>query len=180
MPAALRTPRARWIAEAARMLGESGVDAVRVESVAASLGVTKGGFYTHFSGRDELLDAVLDDWERRSVDDVRERVQALDADAARNIRVAGGLTFAEDLLPVDLAVRNWARSDAAVRERLLRVDGARMDYLREQFSTFVDDPDEVEARSILAFTFAIGRHFLAVRPEDSPAAFDRAGERILR
>lgn len=180
MPAALRTSRDRWIAEAARMLGDHGVDAVRVESVAASLGVTKGGFYTQFRGRDDLLEAVLDDWERRSVDDVREQVRALDADAARNIRVAGGLTFAEDLLPVDLAVRNWARSDAAVRERLLRVDGARMEYLREQFGTLVDDPDEVEARSILAFTFAIGRHFLAVRPEDSPAAFARAGERILR
>ncbi|MFE6734413.1 TetR/AcrR family transcriptional regulator [Microbacterium sp. NPDC057650] len=180
MPAALRTPRDRWVAEAARVLGDSGVEAVRVESIAASLGVTKGGFYTHFRAREELLEAVLDDWERRSVDDVRERVQALDADAAKNIRVAGGLTFADDLLPVDLAVRNWARSDAAVQERLLRVDGARLDYLREQFGTFVDDPDEVEARSILAFTFAIGRHFLAVRPEDSPAAFARAGAHILR
>ncbi|UJP08717.1 hypothetical protein L2X99_09285 [Microbacterium sp. KUDC0406] len=67
-----------------------------------------------------------------------------------------------------------------MRERLLRVDGARMDYLREQFGTCIEEPDEVEARSILAFIFAIGRHFLAVRPKDSPAAFARAGERILR
>ncbi len=45
--------------------------------------------------------------------------------------------------------------------RLRRVDNKRMDYLRALFSTFLTDPDEVEARSILAFTLVIGQHFMA-------------------
>ncbi|WP_246083372.1 hypothetical protein [Nonomuraea diastatica] len=37
------------------------------------------------------------------------------------------LTFSEDrLLPIDLAVRDWARRDEAVAERLRRVDNRRM------------------------------------------------------
>lgn len=36
-----------------------------------------------------------------------------------------------------------------------------MDLLRETIGSFCADPDEVEARSLLAFCAAIGAHFLA-------------------
>ena len=65
------------------------------------------------------------------------------------------------LLPIDLAVRDWARRDESVAERLRRVDNRRMDYARELFGTICADPDEAEARSLLAFCLAIGNHFLA-------------------
>jgi hypothetical protein len=58
-------------------------------------------------------------------------------------------------------VRDWARRDEAVAERLRRVDNRRMDYLRELFSTFCSDPDEVESRSMLAFCLLVGNYFLA-------------------
>jgi len=74
---------------------------------------------------------------------------------------AGALTFSAELLPIDLAVRDWSRRDRSVAERLRRVDNRRMDYLRSLFATFVTDPDDVEARSTLAFTFIIGNHFMA-------------------
>ena len=36
-----------------------------------------------------------------------------------------------------------------------------MAYLRTLFGTFCADPAEVEARSVLAFSLAIGNHFMA-------------------
>lgn len=39
----LRTPREKWIEEGLRTLAMQGVDAVRVEVSAKSLGVTRGG-----------------------------------------------------------------------------------------------------------------------------------------
>jgi hypothetical protein len=54
-----------------------------------------------------------------------------------------------------------ARCDATVAERLRRVDNRRMQLLRDAISTFCSDPDEVEARCLLAFCMAIGSHFLA-------------------
>jgi hypothetical protein len=36
-----------------------------------------------------------------------------------------------------------------------------MAYLRELFAEICGDEDEVEARSTLAFSLAIGRHFMA-------------------
>lgn len=159
---ALRTPRERWVEEGLRALGEGGIDAVRVEVLAKVLGVTKGGFYGHFADRAELLAAMLDAWERESVDDVLERIELEGGDALDKMRLAGRLTFSGDRLrPIDQAVREWARRDPDVAERLRRVDNRRMQLARDAISTFCSDPDEVEARSLLAFCMAIGSHLLA-------------------
>jgi AcrR family transcriptional regulator len=158
----MRTPRDRWVEEGLRALAAAGPDAVRVEALAKSLGVTKGGFYGFFADRDALLDAMLDTWERESIDDVQQRLDRDGGDPKRKIKLAGVLTFSNDrLLPIDLAVRSWARHDESVARRLRRVDDQRMALLREMIGTFCSDPAEVEARSLLAFCLAIGEHFLA-------------------
>ena len=157
-----RTPRDRWIEEGLRVLAAGGPDAVRVEVLAKNLGVTKGGFYGSFADRDALLAAMLDTWERESTDEVLDRVEREGGDPRTKIKRAGMLTFSSDrLLPIDLAVRDWARRDKAVAQRLRRVDNRRMALLREMIGTFCPDSDEVEARSLLAFCVAIGEHFLA-------------------
>ncbi|MBB4966126.1 TetR/AcrR family transcriptional regulator [Saccharothrix violaceirubra] len=176
LPPTPRTPRERWLDAGLEALVEGGPDAVRVETLATALGVTKGGFYGYFAGRPALLDELLDEWERRCTDDVLARVEAEGGDARDRLRRAGGLTSSEDLHRLDLAVRQWARRDEAVAARLRRIDAVRLDFLRRMFATFVADPDEVEARSTLMFTLAIGRHFLAADAE----AVRRAGEHLLR
>lgn len=148
------------------MLAADGVDAVRVEVLAKRIGVTKGGFYGYFADRDALLLALLDTWESEAVDQVLEQVEHLGQDPKTKARLAGLLTFSSNrLLPIDLAIRAWARRDDAVAERLRRVDNRRMALLRETIGEFCDDPDEVEARSLLAFCAVIGGHFLAADHE---------------
>ena len=162
MAAVTRTPRDAWVEAGLRALADGGPDAVRIEALAKSLGVTKGGFYGFFADRDALLAAMLDTWERESTDEVLTQVEREGGDPKTRIARAGVLTFSGDrLLPIDLAVRDWARRDEAVAERLRRVDNRRMGLLREMIGTFCADPDEVEARSLLAFCVAIGGHFLA-------------------
>lgn len=177
-----RTTRTRWIEAGLAALARGGPDAVRVEVLAAELGVTKGGFYGHFGGRPALLTEMLDEWERRSTTEVIAQVDAEGGDAVEKIRRAGQLTFTEDLHRIELAVRTWARYDESVAQRLRRIDNQRMDFLRRMFRTFVDDPDEVEARSTLMFALAIGRHFIVA---DHPGYSTRdvvqlAGEHVLR
>ena len=156
-----RTPRSTWIEEGLRALAAGGPDAVRIEPLAQALGVTRGGFYWHFDDRRALLEEMLDTWERASTDEVVERVERKGGDARTKLRRAGALTFSDWLLPIDLAVRDWSRREPAVAERLRRVDNRRMDYLRSLFGAFCPDQDEVEARSMLAFSLLIGNHFMA-------------------
>lgn len=161
MPAPVRTPRGSWVAAGLTALAAGGPGAVRIESLAQAIGVTKGGFYGHFADRNELLAEMLDTWERRSTDEVIERVEREGGDPMSKARRAGALTFADELRQIDLAVRDWSRRDRAVAARLRRVDNRRMDYLRTQLRTFCTDEDELEARCMIAFALAVGTHFIA-------------------
>jgi AcrR family transcriptional regulator len=160
--AATRTPRSRWIEEGLRALAAGGPDAVRIEALAQTIGVTKGGFYWHFDDRRALLDEVLDTWERSSVDEVIESVEGGGGDAIAKLRRLSALAGATyDALRIDLAVRDWARRDDDVDARLRRVDNRRMDYLRSLFGALSDDEDDVEARCLLVMALWIGSHFIA-------------------
>ncbi|HEX2402714.1 MAG TPA: helix-turn-helix domain-containing protein [Mycobacterium sp.] len=181
MVAQTRTPQSTWIEAGLQALASGGPDAVRVDLLAKALGVTRGGFYWHFGSREAFLDALLDAWEHRSTDEVLERVEGHGGDARDKVRMAGMLTFSKELLPIDLAVRDWARRDRAVAKRLRRVDNRRMEYLRILIGTFVDDPDDVEARGMLAFSLAIGTHFIAADHDGRSRrqVLERATQRLL-
>jgi AcrR family transcriptional regulator len=157
-----RTPRASWIDEGLQALGVGGPDAVRVEKLAQALGVTKGGFYWHFDDRGSLLEEMLDTWELAGVDAVIERIEAEGGDARAKLRRLFAIaSSSDDLLKIELAIRDWARRDKAVAKRLRRVDNRRMDYMRSLFGAICRDEDEVEARCMLAFSLWIGDHFIA-------------------
>jgi AcrR family transcriptional regulator len=162
MPAPTRTPRATWIEEGLRALGVGGPDAVRVEKLAQTLGVTKGGFYWHFEDRPALLEEMLAAWERLVVDEVIVRVESEGGDARARLRRLSALAGSSpDLMRIELAVRDWARRDEGVARRLKRVDNRRMGYMRSLFGEFCADEDEVEARCMVAFSIFIGNHFIA-------------------
>lgn len=157
-----RTPRQSWIDEGLRVLAEGGPDAVRVEALAKNLGVTKGGFYGFFADRAALLEAMLDDWERRSVADVVARVRSEGGTAGSQAVQARDLTFSEELLPIDLAIREWARRDDAIAARVQSVDQGRLDLLRSTIGATSSDPVEIEARATVAMLTTIGSHFATV------------------
>jgi AcrR family transcriptional regulator len=159
-----RTPRTSWIEEGLRALGVGGPDAVRIETLAQALGVTKGGFYWHFDDRRALLEEMLDAWERVGVDDVIERVESEGGDGRAKLRRLFALLSSREvrgLLKIDLAVRDWARRDKAVARRLRRVDNRRMEYMRFLFGDFCRDEDEVEIRCLLFASLFIGSHMIA-------------------
>ena len=161
-----RTPRGRWIEEGLRVLAAGGPDAVRIEPLAKALGVSKGGFYGYFSNRDVLLTEMLDTWEREVTEAVIEQVDSGGGDGRAKLkRLAAIVNASGDGLvrstTADLAIRDWARRDEAVAQRLRRVDNRRMAYLRSLFASFCPNADEVEVRSMLTFSVWIGNHFIA-------------------
>jgi AcrR family transcriptional regulator len=157
-----RTPRSQWIDEGLQALAAGGPDAVRIETLARSLGVTKGGFYWHFDDRRALLHEMLDTFERVGVDEVIERVERDGGDARGKLRRLFAVTSGSGKgLRIELAVRDWARRDRTVAARLRRVDNRRMDYMRSLFGAFCRDKDDVEIRCMLAFSLVIANHFIA-------------------
>jgi AcrR family transcriptional regulator len=162
--ALLRTSRQAWVDAGLQALASGGPEAVRVEVLADSLGVTKGGFYGQFRDRNELFTEMLDSWAEAVVDQVIDEVEGGGGDAraklARlfSIAKAGG----HDLLKIELAIRDWARRNTAAAERLRRVDERRMEYMRSLFGELSSDDRDVEARCLLVFSLFIGSNFVTV------------------
>ena len=153
-----------WIRAGLSALTEGGPDAVRVEQLAARLGVTKGGFYWHFRGRQDFLSAMLDAWEHTVVEAViseveqdggtpRERLQQLFGLARVSFTTAEGLG-------AELAIREWSRRDPTVAARVRRIDERRMSYLRELFGELCGDEEEAEARCLQVYSLFVAGHLI--------------------
>ncbi|MCX5403804.1 TetR/AcrR family transcriptional regulator [Streptomyces sp. NBC_00335] len=162
---ATRTPRGNWIEEGLRALAAGGPEAVRIEPLAQALGVSKGGFYGYFGNRDTLLTEMLDTWEREAAEAVIEQVEGAGGDPRARLKRLFAIASAADSpargVATDLAIRDWARRDESVAERLRRVDNRRMDYLRSLFGAFCPDEKDVEVRCMIVYSMRIGSYLIA-------------------
>jgi AcrR family transcriptional regulator len=165
----VRTPRSAWIDAGLTALAAGGPDAVRVETLARSLGVSKGGFYHHFKDRQALLEEMLDTWEKTMVDDVIERVESEPADSKAKLQQLFDLAPSADF-DLELALRDWSRRDMKLAARLRRVDNRRMAWLRSLFEPFSADENDVEARSMLAYSLLVGSYFIAAQHDGKSRA----------
>ncbi|MBV9486410.1 MAG: TetR/AcrR family transcriptional regulator [Frankiaceae bacterium] len=161
MPARIRTPRSSWVDAGLSALSVGGPDAIRIEALAQTLGVTKGGFYWHFADRQALLDEMLDTWERVVSDDVITLVEAHGGDARGKLRHLFSIAEAiNEMTAIELAIREWARRDPTVDTRLRRLDNRRMAFMTSLFTELGADRRDAEARSYLAFSLFIGNHYV--------------------
>ncbi len=158
----VRTPRGAWVDAALQALAAGGPEAVRVEALAASLGVSKGGFYWHFTDRQTLLGEMLDTWEKAGTEDIIARIESQPGDPRAKLQQLFELARSADFA-VELALRDWSRRDGDVAKRLHRVDSRRMEYLRSLFGQFCVSEHDVEARSMLAYSLLIGSYFIAAQ-----------------
>ncbi|HEY4897255.1 MAG TPA: TetR/AcrR family transcriptional regulator [Solirubrobacteraceae bacterium] len=160
----VRTPRGAWIEAALEALAAGGPDGVRVEALAAGLGVSKGGFYWHFSDRGALLEETLDSWEQAGTEDVIARIDGRPGDPRAKLRELFELAPTADFA-VELAIRDWSRRDERVAARLRRIDNRRMAFLRSLFGEISADAQEADARAMLTYSLLIGSWFIAARDD---------------
>ena len=107
---------ARWVEAGLAELARDGIDAVRIEVLAARLGVTKGGFYRRFKDRRALLDALLENWVRGRVAAIEQQTELDSGSAGERLKSLIRL-YSERVssqgIAIELAIRQWGRSDPA-------------------------------------------------------------------
>jgi AcrR family transcriptional regulator len=155
--------RDRWIEAGLKELGHGGVEAVRVEVVAQRLGVTKGGFYRRFKDRRALLDAILEAWQRGRIAAIEKQVELGGPSARERLRSLIRL-YSERLNPegiaIELAVRQWARSDAAAAVAVASVDATRLRIVAQLYRTVGLSADDAQARALLFYSFIFGQSLI--------------------
>jgi AcrR family transcriptional regulator len=154
---------AKWVEAGLAELAKGGIDRVRVEVLATSLGVTKGGFYRRFKDRRALLDALLETW-------ARGRIAAIDKQTALDDESAGDRLkslirlFSERIsaqgMAIELAIRQWARSDPSAATAAATVDAARLGGVAKLYRQLGLDAQDAEARAVLFYSFIFGQSLL--------------------
>lgn len=93
-----------WIDAGFEALAEGGIDAVRIDPLAKSLGVTRGSFYWHFTDRAALHQAMLKEWRKRASYRIGSRIESRTSDARERLK--------QTLAPAELdAARETRRRD---------------------------------------------------------------------
>lgn len=127
-----RGSRELWLEAALEALIEGGVDAVKIQPLAARLALSRTSFYWFFKDRKELLAALLDLWEEKNTGALIAMTEAYAESAAEAVlNVIAAFLDETGFDPrLDFAVRGWALQDPDVADRLNEVDERRLAALR--------------------------------------------------
>ena len=148
--------RAQWVSAGLDALRKGGAAEVRVERLAARLGITKGSFYWHFRNRDELLEALLEHWAREMTDAEFERVQSMGGSLPERLRALAEDVLEKGMGRYDPAVRAWARTERKVVAAVARVDRRRVLTLAAWFGEAGFSDAAARTRARLFYAFLLG------------------------
>jgi len=138
-----------WLRAAMELLRTHGIGGVRVLTLAQNLHVSRGSFYWHFEDRRDLLDSMLDWWDREMTDTVIELDKAGRTSPQKRLMTMAEHLLATDLNRYDSAVRSWALGDKKAKNALRRVIRKRLDYVSSLFEEAGFTPGEARARGDL-------------------------------
>ena len=152
-----RLRRADWVEAALEAIAQGGLSAVAVEPIAVRLGVTKGSFYSHFSSRDELIDAALDSWEESHGRSGLERFARIDdpAERLRQVMLAA-VAFSQSGAPSVHVSLLAELGDARVRAAISRVTDSRIGLLTRSYRQLGLSPQRAAHRARLAYATYLG------------------------
>jgi AcrR family transcriptional regulator len=161
----VKVTREDWLNMARDTLVRDGVGQVKILTLADRMGVSRSSFYWYFRNRDGLLRALLEEWETRNTASITGQC----ALPAASISEAVFNFFRCFLDPtkfdsgMDFAIREWARRDEALRERVDTADSVRLAAVSDMFVTHGFDATEADARARILYFMQLGYHALDVR-----------------
>lgn len=172
-PAAAKEPKASgwrgsedvWLEAAKAALLEGGVEAVKIQPLAARLQLSRTSFYWFFKDRRAILDALLHRWEDTNTGPLVAACEAYaDTIAEAVLNVIG--TFLDDgafEARFDFAIRGWALRDKAVMARVNDADERRLAAIRAMFVRFGFEAREADVRARTVYLVQIGYISMQVR-----------------
>ena len=173
-----------WVRAGFAELARAGVEGVRVEVLAKNLGVTKGGFYRRFRDRAALLEAMLRDWSSGRIAAIEQQA-SLDGETARERLKALISLYSERMntegMAIELAIRQWARSDEAASAAVASVDAARLKNVALLYRATGLSSEEADAQAFLFYCFIFGQSllFLERSPRKRAQLIARSAEKLL-
>lgn len=157
--------RGVWLNTARHALIEEGTAGVEINKLAKRLGVTRGGFYWFFKSRKQLLDELLTYWADTSIHLFEHILKTGAQNGMREYQALINLWIEEKEYDPkwDGAVRDWARTSAAVLKTVQSVDIKRIAIIEQMFLDLGYKGKEAHIRARVTYYHQVGYYALGVR-----------------
>lgn len=156
-----------WLDHGFAIIGDEGLAALKLDRICRRAGATKGSFYWHFADIAAYRSALIEAWAQRHGTDgeLYEGIAHLPP-AERLDRMVAGLLDPEHWR-TERAMREWARSDAAVAVGVAEADRRVQAAVLDVFIELGFDRGQALLRASTTFAAGIGHLTLGV-DENSP------------
>ncbi|RAV09586.1 TetR/AcrR family transcriptional regulator [Mycolicibacterium sp. GF69] len=154
-----RTPRLSvddWIQAGYAILAEQGIKALKLDSLCARVGATKGSFYWHFTDMAGYRSALVRAWGELRDDDRRHFAALSELPPRERLSQMMSALVDDRHWTLERAMREWARTDELVAEGVRASDGRVLDAVRQAFVDHGFDPDEADLRANATFAAGVG------------------------
>lgn len=159
-----RTTREDWLKLALAALVRDGIDRVKVQVIAKTLGVSRSGFYWFFKSTKDLHNQMLEYWLRKNTGPIIEHAMRPADTIAENVLGVFECWVDESLFDphLDIAVRLWARRSAQVKAIVEQADDQRMDALTAMFRRHGFEAEDAVIRARVIYYAQIGHYTLGI------------------
>jgi len=163
-PPRTRATRQIWLDAAYELFVTDGIEAVKIMPLAKKLNLTRTGFYWHFDDLSALYDALIDIWQTRNTGIVLERCSAPAPSLCAALFNLIDCWIDNTLFdaPLDLAIRNWARSDARLQAFVDQSDKDRLAAVKALFERFGMTGDAAHYRALTVILTQTGYYSMQV------------------
>ncbi len=141
--------RTDWLLAGQAVLREEGLRALKLRPLAASLGISTGSFYHHFTDFEDYLGQLADYFSGEQLVSNLEKVRAEAPTPIRRILLASDLALSQDLPRLAMAMRAWARGDARAAASVRIIDETLTSFFAECLEGMGHPPQMALARAYL-------------------------------
>ena len=147
-----------WLKAAYQTLLESGVDAVRVMSLAKTLNLSRTSFYWHFEDRDALLAALIKCWQDKNTGNLVSQTCLYAETITEAVFNLFDCWLNQELFDakLDFAIRNWSSQSEDLKTIVDRMDQERINAIQSMFKRFGYSDHEARTRAFTVYYTQVG------------------------
>ena len=167
--------RRDWLEAGQKLLRTSGVDGLKLRALAASLHISTGSFYHHFSDFDAYLVALAGYYSGDQLATYLRTVRREAHTPHERVLRASRLAHEVALPALMVAMHAWARRDARVAPEVAALERGLTDFLIQCFVDLGFTAEQAEVRAFIMLSAAsseVPRPGLAAKGLLAPAIMD--------
>lgn len=162
----------KWISHGLTVLAKQGHGALKADTLARSLKVTRGSFYWHFKDISDYHAAVIELWRQETTEGVIARTNAF-ADSSMRLPTLFRAALASSNTALEKAMLAWALSDQNARRAVAEVEAIRVHYVEQLLRAANVPASSIESRAqIIHWTFIGFSNLHGKIPDDSTAIIE--------